>query len=260
MLLRRPLMPRARSSSASPMILCAVLVLQGCSAAPDDTRAPQGGSPGVNPLGRPRCQAPAGVSGSPATIEEAVNLLNALPKPTSVACFVESLDRPLTAFATSSSLSAQPALSHRSPRVFLRLDKLWLSVVVDGESSYLVEFSQALDTEPLRTIKAELLLPLTEAVPQSLPYERVRFGTGTACGLCHTGETRADGVSFTDAFASAALRPRPETRVSIDEKLRLESASCDWQVEPHRCELLSSIFDGGTVVEEAFPHAMPTLF
>lgn len=251
-------MPQTRL--ASPVSLCVLLVVQGCSAAADDTRSPEDRAPGVNPLGRPRCQAPAGVSGSPETIEAAVSLLNALPKPTSVACFVESLDRPLTAFATSSSFSAQPALSGRSPRVFLRLDKLWLSVVVDGESSYLVEFSQALDTDPLRTIKAELLLPLTEAVPQSLPYERVRFGSGTACGLCHTGETRADDISFTDAFASAAFRPRPETRVGIDENLRIESDNCDWRVEPHRCELLSSIFDGGTVVEEAFPHAMPTFF
>lgn len=199
------------------------------------------------------------MSGSPKTIDEAVQLLNALPKPTSVACFVEALDRPLTAFATSSSFSAQPALSRESPRVFLKLERLWLSVVMDGESSYLVEFSEGLEAEPLRTIKAELLLPLTEAVPPNLPYDRVRFGSGTACGLCHTGETRAEGITFAQAFASAAFRPRPETRVSIDN-LRTEFSTCDWNLEPYRCELLNSVFDGGQVSEEAFPSAMPTFF
>ena len=45
-------------------------------------------APPVNPLGRPRCTPPDGMSGTPQTIEDAVALLNALPKPTSVACFV----------------------------------------------------------------------------------------------------------------------------------------------------------------------------
>ena len=55
-----------------------------------------GGVAAVNPLGRARCRPPAGVSGYPKTTQAALDLLNALPKPTSVACFVESLDRPLT--------------------------------------------------------------------------------------------------------------------------------------------------------------------
>lgn len=240
-------------------VLYGALLLLSCSAAPDADLDPAPPAPTVNPLGRARCQAPAGVSSSPATIDEAVQLLNALPKPTSVACFVEALARPLTAYATSSPFSAQPALSRQSPRVFLRLQKLWLSVVMDGESSYLVEFSQGLETEPLRTIKAELLLPLTEPVPANLAFDRVRFGSGTACGLCHTGETRAEGITFAEAFASAAFRPRPESRVSIDS-LRTEFFSCDWDVEPYRCELLNSVFGGGQVTEEAFPTAMPTFF
>jgi hypothetical protein len=274
-------MPRTVSSSLALgllEILCLASLLQSCSAAPGDSGslgssaggsgasagggssvAGGSGAPVINPLGRPRCQAPAGFSGSPKTTEDAVQLLNALPKPTSVACFVESLARPLTAFATSSSFSAQPALSLKSPRVFLKLDHLWISVVVDGDSSYLIEFGYRPESEPLRSVKGELQLPLTDVVPLSLPYDRVRFGSGTVCGLCHTGESPAANIPFTSAFASAAFRPRPDSHVSI-ETLKAESASCDWQIEPHRCELLSAIFDSGPVSEEAFPDDMPTFF
>jgi hypothetical protein len=48
-------------------------------------------------------------------------------------------------------------------------------------------------------------------------------------------------------------------RVALD-KLLAERQRCDWNVEPHRCEILSAVFDGGTVVEEVFPATMPTFF
>jgi hypothetical protein len=211
-----------------------------------------------NPLGTPKCRPPEGWNGSPQTIEQAVALLNALPKPTSAACFVESLDRPLTAYATNSIFSAQPALSTKSPRVFLRVNRLWISVVVDGESSYLIEFSY-LEPDDLRSIKGEVVTPLHEALAPSAPYDRVRFGSGTGCGLCHRGEQLSSSISFAEAFTSAAFRPRPETRVSLDT-LVLERQACDWKLEQHRCEMLSALFDGGSVVEEPFPSSMQTFF
>ncbi len=220
--------------------------------------AASGGGGAPNPLGTPRCQPPPGMNGSPQTIEEAIALLNALPKPTSVACFLQSLDRPLVAFATSSVFSAQPALSARSPRVFLRIGRLWLSVVIDGDSSYLIELSH-LEADDVRSIKGEVQLPINEALPASAPYERVRFGAGTACGLCHTSEVPAPGVSFTQAFASTAFRPRNESRVGL-ERLLSERRLCDWSAEPHRCEMLSALFDGGGILEESFPGSMPTFF
>ena len=165
--------------------------------------ATSGGGGAPSPLGTPRCQPPAGMNGSPQTIEEAIALLNALPKPTTVACFLQSLDRPLAAFATSSVFSAQPALSAESPRVFLRIGRLWVSVVIDGDSSYLIELSH-LEPDDVRSIKGEVLLHINEALPPSAPYERVRFGAGTACGLCHTSEVPVEGISF----AQPLLRPR----------------------------------------------------
>ncbi len=215
-----------------------------------------GGS--INPLGAARCRPPAGMNGSPHTIEEAIALLNALPKPTSVACFVESLDRPLTAFATSSIFSAQPALSEKSPRVFIKIDRLWLSVVMDGDSSYLIEFSYLLPGD-MRSIKGEVQAPFNEPLAPSAPYDRVRHGTGTICGICHFGEEPAPGVSFTQAFASTPFRPRPDTRVSLDTLL-LEHQHCDSSAEPHRCGMLSAVFDAGPIAEEVFPDSMPTFF
>lgn len=216
-------------------------------------------SPVVNPLGRARCRAPVGVSGAPQSTQEAIALLNSLPKPTSVACFLESLERPLIAYATSSAFSAQPALSIASPRLFLRLGSLWLSVVIDGESSYLIEFGEQLPGAPLRSVKGELQLPVSDFVAASDPYDRVRYGKGTGCGLCHYGETPAVDPTLVNAFSSIAFRPRPDTRVAIDS-LKSAAATCNWQSEPHRCEMLSAVFDGGAVREEAFPQTMPTFY
>jgi hypothetical protein len=199
------------------------------------------------------------VSASPGDVEQAVQLLNALPKPTSVACFVESLARPLTVYATSSPFSAQPALSPASPRLFIKLGQLWLSVVIDGDSSYLMEFGYLIDQEQMRSIKGELQLPLDAAIAPSAPFDRVRYQNGTVCGLCHLDEHQEMGVAFATAFSSAAFRPRPDSRVSLDN-LRIANQTCDWQVEPHRCEMLSAVFDSGEVSEVPFPDTMKTFF
>jgi hypothetical protein len=253
------------------LILGTACLAMACGASPDDTLMGTGGSvtgggtsnagggPIVNPLGRARCQAPAGVSASPKTTQESVQLLNSLPKPTSVACFLESLDRPLTVYATSSKFSAQPAFSVASPRLFLKLGSLWLSVVIDGESSYLMEFGDRLEADPMRSVKGELQLPINEPVSASAPYDRVLYGKGTGCGLCHYGESPATDSSLVNAFASVAFRPRSDSRVSV-ESLRAAAATCNWQVEAHRCEMLSAVFDGGVVLEESFPDSMPTFF
>jgi len=217
------------------------------------------GSTDPNPLGRARCRAPAGVGASPQNTEEALQLLNALPKPTGSACFIESLDRPLTIYATSSEFSAQPALSARSPRVFIKLGPLWVSAVIDGDSSYLLEFGTQVGSDPPRSVKGELLLPIDAPVPPSAPYDRVRQGVGTACGLCHYGEERADNIAFATAFSSASFRPRPDARVAVDD-LRAQAQGCDWRLEPHRCEMLSAVFGDGAVVEAPFPETMPTFF
>jgi hypothetical protein len=234
----------------------------GCGApSTDDSLGSRVGTPvdtvHLTPLGRPRCEPPAGTTGSPQTIDEAVQLLNALPKPTSVACFVESLDRPLSVIATNSVFSAQPALSNRSPRLFIRSKQLLLSVVVDGESSRLIEFGHLFDNDS-RSIKAELELPLSEPVAPSAPYDRVALGEGSICGACHSGETGLD-LPHARAYASEAFRPRSDSLVPLPGLLQ-EHDTCDVAVEPQRCEMLAALFDGGSVQAGELPSSMATFF
>jgi hypothetical protein len=235
--------------------------------APETGGSSSGGSAGAagapvdmpNPLGRYRCKAPAGTSGSPQTIEEAVALLNALPKPTSVACFVEALDRPLNVFSTNSPFSAQPALSNKSPRVFIKTGPLWTSIVIAGDPSYLIEFGYLIPGT-LRSIKGELHLPLDAPVVPSAPYDRVHSASATtSCGLCHFDERLETVPGVANAFSSVAFKPRPDSHVPL-QGLALEAQTCSWQAEPQRCELLAAMFGGGQVVEAPFPDSMLTFF
>ena len=242
-----------------------LLLLNACGSAEDGDQLGSRGSGGApanpanapTPLGRERCRA-GSATGSPQSIDQAVSLLNALPKPTSVACFIESLDRPLFAFATNSPFSAQPALSTRSPRVFIKTGDLWSSVVIDGDSSQLIEFGHLLPGT-MRSIKGEVKLPLEAPLAPSAPFDRVRYAEGTACSLCHFHEQQETLPGVSGAFSSVAFKPRADTYVSL-EGLRAEARACDWKAEPHRCEMLSALFDGGTVVESAFPDSMETFF
>jgi hypothetical protein len=211
----------------------------------------------ANPLGRARCRAPLSVTAAPRSTAQALELLNALPKPTNVACFIESLERPLALSATSSRFSSQPALAPTSPRVFIKLGQLSISIAIDGGGSHLLEFGDVVVGDELRTVKGELELPLNEAVAPSAPYDRVRDGAGTVCGFCHRDERAVDAAA--SKFSSTSFRPQSDTRVSL-ESLRTEAQICDWQLQPQRCELLSALFDGGSVVEAPFPAAMATFF
>ena len=69
------------------------------------------------------------------TIESVIDLTNTLPFPVSVPCLLASLPRPLPLVATNSINSAQPAEGNRSPRVFLLLEHLAISVVPEGRGA-----------------------------------------------------------------------------------------------------------------------------
>jgi len=239
----------------------------GARLTPEAGGSSSGGSTGAagspadmpNPLGRYRCKPPAGTTGSPQTIEQAVALLNALPKPTSVACFVEALDRPLQISSTNSPFSAQPALSTKSPRIFIKTGQLWTSIVIAGDPSYLLEFGYLMPGT-LRSIKGELHLPLVEPVVPSAPYDRVHFSSvTTSCGFCHFNEEPETVPGVANAFSSVAFRPRPDSHVPL-EGLELKAQTCSWQAEPQRCELLAAVFGGGQVLEAPFPDSMITFF
>jgi hypothetical protein len=208
---------------------------------------------------RDRCAAPPGISNAPATLSDAISLLNALPKPVTLACFVESLARPLHANATSSPFSAQPASGKGNPRIFLFSgETLILSVVPAGVGRDLLELSQL--TSVNRSVKAEIPFPVTEDVTDEALVEQIARGGGSVCALCHASEIPASGSDFFDgALESEALRPVPDYDVELSTLL-VETEQCDRTFDPVRCELLDALFTPGDVVHRVFPEAMRTFF
>jgi len=146
----------------------------------------------------------------------------------------------------------------------LRLGQLVLSVVPEGTGSQLVEFSYLIDGDS-RSIKAELGLPLTDAVAPAAPYLHVMPSDpellargGTVCSGCHAREERVPSIEFASAFSSLALRPNPSYQVSLDQ-LSEAQASCDVAAQPERCAMLRALFGHGPVMQAEFPNTM-TLF
>jgi hypothetical protein len=222
---------------------------------PDEVDPPVGaGGTGVGPddgdeLGDPdACRTPNGVSGSPRSLEQAIILMNSLPRPTTLACFLQALERPLSVYMTSSSFSLQPAPGARSPRIFIVNEPLVMSVVLDGPAAAALEFG--LRTSAIRSIKTEMIFPLTTDVNYDNFFSEVAQGPeSTKCAACHTGEV----VTLTEAlpievFESDIIRPFEGMEVDVPS-LRAEHMSCNEAEEPERCLMLSAFFDYGDVIE-----------
>ncbi len=203
------------------------------------------------------CVPPEGVSGSPGTLGEALTLINSLPHPVSVACFVESLDRPLQANATKSVFSAQPAAGARSPRIFLLSGQLIASVVPDGIGRDLVEFSQL--TSNTRSIKSEIAFPVVAPLDMTAAFSRLPLNNVSVCAFCHAEETRVTVDGTPGGYESRALRPRAEEAVSLGS-VKQEYLACDAVKEPERCAILTALFAHGAVQQGEFPAEMKTFF
>lgn len=227
------------------------------NAGADGTGDAQDGGPAD--AGAPRrCAAPEGVSAAPRDYPELLELLNALPRPTTIACFVESLERPLKLSLADSLFSAQPAVGPENPRVFIAIEPMVYSIVPAGTGSVLLETS--LLTSDTRSVKAELVFPLEEEVTFQEMARHLWRGSGTVCGLCHAPEVEAVGPEFGQGlFESTALKPREEHLVSIPS-LAAAADLCDPALEPERCAILDALFDYGPVEDWTFPEAMITFF
>jgi hypothetical protein len=193
------------------------------------------------------CVAPPGVSTTPSTIPEALGLMNSLPKPTTLECFLQTLGRPLSLYMTSSEQSLQPAVGGaRSPRTFVLRGSLEMSIVLDGPASSTLEMGYR--PTPGRSIKTEILFPLAKDVTPERFFDRVLVGgEATECGRCHVAETQEDFEGFPDGvFVSDVIPPYSIFEVSLDA-LRTEGATCDETAEPQRCALLAALLDHGDV-------------
>ncbi|HET7542591.1 MAG TPA: hypothetical protein VFK05_22125 [Polyangiaceae bacterium] len=210
----------------------------------------------MTPSPTPGCRAPAGVENAPRTIDETVTLINSLPKPLSLPCFLESLARPLEVSASNSVFSAQPAQGSRSPRIFLFQQQAVLSLVPDGEGAALLEFGE--QRPEYRSLKAEIAFPVSAQLDASAPFQRPLFMPQlTSCGGCHPAEVQESVISGVPTFVSLALRPRPGELVSLTA-LDHELEICDPAVEPQRCAILRGLLGWGAVTERAFPAEMST--
>jgi hypothetical protein len=199
-----------------------------------------------------RCEAPAGTNASPHSIQDVLDLVNALPKPVSLPCVLETLERPLRVHAARSTISAQPAVGRRSPRVFMFFEGLVMSVVPAGMGRALLELGET-RTE-LRTLKGEIEFPVRDSLTRDAPFKRILYqDERTTCAFCHAAEVQDEHVAYTRAFISQALRPALQSdRVSVAE-LSVEAESCDAAQEPERCALLKSLYGQGTPVDTEFP-------
>lgn len=208
-------------------------------------------------VGALACVAPAGM-GTPQTIAEVVELMNALPAPVTVACFVEALDRPLQISATRGVVSAQPADGPENPRIFIFSGQLLLSVAPAGVGRDVVELGEPFGAG--QSLKGELIMPLRHPVTADAPFDHLRYNDLlTACGLCHRDERLEPEVGHPNAFVSVALRPVIDELVPLDT-LRMAHATCDAEAEPVRCGIYRAIFEHGPVVERDFPVEMATIF
>lgn len=197
--------------------------------------------------------APGATAKNPTSIVEVVDTLNAMPKPIDLPCFVQHLAGPLAVDATMSNLSLQPATGRRSPRIFILLEPLIVSIVPQGPGRDLLEMGER--RRETRSLKGEITFPVTTELERASPFEHVMFGRElTSCAFCHGSETPAADISFTAAFESDAFRPLPSNRVSIDE-LRSELAACDAESEPYRCSLLHALFDREAVTSRELPES-----
>lgn len=180
-----------------------------------------------------------------------MTMINQLPKPLSVACFLSHFKKPLQIFAVDNQFSAQPSQGRESPRIFIFSGNLVVSVVPAGPSREFVEFSQL--TSPSLSVKGELPFPITETLPPSAPYARIaeEFG-GTSCRICHQLEARATNITTGEAYNSFILRPDPFKRVDQDT-LQWFSQRCDSKADAERCRILNAIFLSGNAQDAEFP-------
>lgn len=193
---------------------------------------------------------------SPKTINEVTDLINALPKPLELPCFLKSLKRPLFMNITASRLSAQPADGEASPRIFLFSERLILSVVPSGRGSPYLELSEMYgDTN---SIKAELEFPIEEEIEYRTGFDAINTGGRTSCSACHNGETRDPRFPDYEVYLSTAIKPN--RNLEFDD-FKMEFYNCELQSSPDkRCQMINAIFKQGEVYPADFPTTMPTWF
>ncbi len=195
--------------------------------------------------------APSGLR-NPQTIDQTVALINSLPKPLTLDCFLQSLGRPLNVFALHSTFSAQASESELSPRIFILKPGLSLSVVPTGAAKAFLELGQFLSST--ESVKGEIEFPVNSQLIPAAPYDHIlkANGGGTNCSTCHIFERQAFGDFGGPAFASAIMAPDPFKRIT-SQTLYEYARFCNETQDAYRCAILKSIFLYGQGRDGNFP-------
>lgn len=202
----------------------------------------------------------------PTTIAELVNVLNSLPMPLQLPCFIKSLPSPLGMNATTSTISVQPASGYLNPRFFIMLNPLVLGVVPEGTGKYLLELSELIsDTE---SIKGEIKFPIENKIEINSLFTRLGRhdgAPGTSCAGCHLGE-RESQFQGQNVFISRAFRPSAKSQVNFETLKSLVSA-CGLSTTSYRCEMIRALLGSEVetkqtprAIEKGFSNETPTMF
>jgi hypothetical protein len=196
--------------------------------------------------------------GSPETINQAIDLINALPKPLAIPCFLQALNRPLKVNTTSSTMSVQAAEGENNPRIFIFSENLVISVAPAGNGKNLMEFSYLYS--PLASLKGELEFPVQKIITYNEPYTQIASVNKTRCSACHGKEEIDQSVTGTKAYISNAIKPDANRNVSLNA-FAYQSDLCDYNNDDsYRCQMIRSLFDNGTLVQSYFSDGTPTFF
>ncbi|RYZ64173.1 MAG: hypothetical protein EOP09_16365 [Proteobacteria bacterium] len=202
------------------------------------------------PNSRVICKAPDGINTEPRSMPDMIKLINALPKPVTVACVVDALKGPFRVNATSSAFSAQPAYSEDAPRIFLFYEPLYISIVPTGMGGDMIEFS--IQTGPEESVKGELAFPVKDTITEDAAYEHIKFETAnaTVCGSCHSGERPAGDGFPANAFISSFLRTMDVYDVSA-KQIEKSAKRCQTEVLPE-CKVLEALTSKGALIQTNF--------
>jgi len=198
------------------------------------------------------CGEVAAPLGTPNSLTDVALLINSLPKPVTLDCFLKSLQRPLGIMAVNNTFSAQPAVGNESPRIFIVNSRLALSVVPAGSGRFLLEMSEPMNGS--QSWKAELEFPIAANVDTNQMFDHItdRATGNSRCTTCHAAEAKQNysGIGF--GFVSNTVRPNETQRVN-NLYLRNQAYVCNPATNKYRCDILQAIFSNGVTQESSFP-------
>jgi hypothetical protein len=184
---------------------------------------------------------------NPTTFEGVVDLVNKLPKPVTVNCFLYNYDHPLEIFAVDNQLNAQPSGGPDNPRIFIFKDDFMISVVPLGGGKDNIEFSKIVNEG--KSVKGDLHFPIEETIEDDEIFSNIinEANDGTVCRLCHGQESLYSGLSY----SSNIIVPEENLRITKQD-LSEEIKKCRTETSS-RCAMINYIYSAGEVSDISWP-------